>query len=92
MDPLLEPLLQYGVLGIFAVLLILFSRSLLKREQDRADGLAVENLRLNTLMQEKIIPALTAATQAIIAAQSILESIQYQRDIEAEVAKRKKDE
>lgn len=88
MDPTLAPLLQYGILGIFAILLIVFSRSLLKREQDRGDAVAAENIRLNTVMQEKIIPALTAATLAITSAQNILQNIQYQRDIESAVAKK----
>lgn len=88
MDPVLQPLLQYGVLGIFAVLLIGFSRSLLKREQDRADRSEAEVLRLNTIMQEKTIPALTLATQALLESQKLLQAIQYQRDIEAAAAKR----
>ena len=82
MDPILKPLLQYGVLGIFSILLILFARQAVKREQMRADALEAENKRLNTVMQEKIIPALTLATQAIVSAQTVMQGIQYQRDVE----------
>lgn len=83
----LEPLLQYGILGVFAVLLILFAQTLLKREQQRGDASAAEVIRLNTIMQEKTIPALIAATQAIAAAQTILQQIQYQRDVESAASK-----
>lgn len=89
MDPYLAPLLQYGVLGVFAILLIVFARTLLKREQDRSDTSAAEVIRLNTLMQEKIIPALVTATNAIVASQTILQAIQYQRDVEVAIAKEK---
>lgn len=100
MDPIIQPLLQYGVLGIFAVLLILFVRDLmkkqdtrfteaLKREQDRGDALSLENIRLNNLIQERVIPAMTAGTQAIVQMTSLLQSLQYQRDVEAAAAKGK---
>ncbi len=85
---LLGQLTQYGVLGVFAVLLVLFARTLLKREQDRGDASAAEVTRLNSLVIDKIIPALITATQAISASQQILQSIQYQRDLEAAVAKK----
>lgn len=84
-DPL-APLLQYGVLGIFVVILVLFGRTLIKREQDRADAEHTENLRLNQLIQEKTMPALISATEAIRASQSILQTMQYQRDLEQAAA------
>lgn len=90
MDPLIEPLLQYGVGGIILAMLIVFARSQVLREQQRADALAAEVNRLNTLMQEKTIPALLGATQALATAQTILQSFQYQRDIEAAAAARAK--
>lgn len=83
----LEPLMQYGVLGVFAVLLVMFARALLQREQQRGDAAAAEVQRLNNIMQEKTIPALLAATQAIAAAQTILQQIQYQRDVENAASK-----
>lgn len=90
MDPLIEPLLQYGVGGIILAMLIVFARSQVLREQQRADALATEVNRLNTLMQEKTIPALIAATQAVATAQTILQSIKYQQDIDAAAAARAK--
>lgn len=86
-DPL-TPLLEYGILGILAVILILFVKALLKREQTRADAEHAENLRLNQLIQEKTIPALVSATQAIQSAQAILQAMQYQQDV-AEAARRR---
>lgn len=83
MTELFEPLLQYGVLGVFAIVLIVFARSLLQREQKRADDSAAEVVRLNAMMQDRLIPALVTATQAISASQTILQAIQYQKDIEA---------
>lgn len=87
MPPYLEPLMQYGALGAIAIVLIIFARTLLRREQDRGDASAAEVIRLNTIMQEKTIPALLQATQAIAAAQTILQQIQYQRDVEAAATK-----
>lgn len=93
MDPILQPLLQYGVLGIFAVLLIVFAKSLLKREQDRGDSSQNEVTRLNNLIQDKMIPALTSANQAIVQVTALLQGLQYQRDVEqaAAAAARKKE-
>ncbi len=79
-DPL-SSLLQYGVIGIFAVLLVIFSRALVKREQDRADSEHAENLRLNQLIQDKTIPALVEATKAIQSSQQILQQMNYQQEV-----------
>lgn len=75
-------LLQYGILGIFAGLMLILVRTLLKREQERSDTLAAEVTRLNTLIQDKAIPALVLATSAITESQRLLQAIQYQRDVE----------
>lgn len=83
MDKALEPFLQYGAIGAMLVVLFLFARTLLLREQARADASAAEVQRLNTLIQEKTIPALIAATQAVTTAQTVLQSFNYQRDVEA---------
>lgn len=83
MDPLLNPFLQYGAIGAFLAVMIALAYQLIKREQVRADALAAEVQRLNNVMMEKTVPALVEATKAVTAAQSILQSIQYQKDIEA---------
>lgn len=81
---LFKQLASTGVLGVFAVLLIIFARGLLAREQARSDAAAAEVTRLNTLMQEKFLPALISATQAISASQAILQEMQLKQQILAE--------
>lgn len=76
-------LAQYGVLGIFAILLILFAKTSYKRETDRADRLEQEVLRLNNLIIERVIPALTSATNAVEDATELLRSVQREREINA---------
>lgn len=83
MDEYLEPILQYGAIGAIAIALFMFARGLLLREQQRGDAAAAEVQRLNNMIQERVIPALMTATQAISASQAILQGIQYKRDIEA---------
>lgn len=73
-------LAQYGVLGAFALLLVLFARTSYKRETDRSDRLETENTRLNTSIQEKVIPALVAATAALEQAAQLIHDIERERD------------
>lgn len=75
-------ILDYGGLGILLIILLWFARALLVREQNRADANAAEVNRLNALMQEKTIPALISATQAIAASQSLLQALQRKQEIE----------
>lgn len=82
-------LLQYGVLGIFAVVLLALSRTLIKREQDRGDRLEDDNKRLNTLVIDKVIPALADSTNAVKDAITLFTQMKYKMDVEEE-AKRKK--
>lgn len=76
----LSVLTQYGILGVFAVLLILFARTSYKRETDRSDRLEAEVLRLNNLIQEKAIPALASATRALEESQALVHELQTERD------------
>lgn len=73
-------LAQYGVLGIFAVLLILFAKISYKRETDRSDRLEAEVQRLNEAIQERVIPALSSATRAIEESVELLNAIQRERE------------
>lgn len=84
----LAPLMQYGVLGTFTLLLLLYSYRQIQREQARADAATAEVARLNEMIRKEMTPALVQATQAVSAAQSILQHQQYQRDVET-AAKRK---
>lgn len=63
---------QYGVLGIFAILMITFIRTMYKRETDRADSLAQENRDLHEYMREKVIPALISVTATMEDASTLL--------------------
>lgn len=63
---------QYGVLGVFAILLIIFAKTSYKRETDNADALKAENRELyqrmqdqHERMQEKVIPALIDVANAM---------------------------
>lgn len=59
-------LYQYGAIGVFAVLLVFFAFSAIKRERDRTDRAEQELRELNAAMREEVIPVLTQATNAIV--------------------------
>lgn len=70
---------QYGVLGVFAILLIIFARTSYKRETDNADALKAENRELyqriqeqHERMQEKVIPALIDVANAMRVASELV--------------------
>jgi hypothetical protein len=75
-------LAQYGVLGVFALLLILFAKISYKRETDRADRLEAEVVRLNNLIIDRVIPALGSATSVVEDATDLLRSMQRERELE----------
>jgi hypothetical protein len=67
---------QYGVLGVFAVLLVWFAKFMIARETARADRLEAEVVRLNNIMLEKVIPALMSATGAVEESTELLRDLQ----------------
>jgi hypothetical protein len=67
---------QYGVLGVFAVLLVWFAKFMIGRETTRADRLEAEVVRLNNVIQEKVIPALMSATGAVEESTAMLRDLQ----------------
>jgi hypothetical protein len=69
-------LAQYGVLGVFAVLLIVFAKVSYRRETDRSDRLEQEVVRLNNLIIERVIPALSSATNVVEDATELLRAMQ----------------
>lgn len=73
---------QYGVLGLFAAILLWFSKGSVQRERDRADRLEDENRRLNSVIQDRVIPALTSATTAVQQSSELLNNIQREREAE----------
>lgn len=67
-----DVLLQYGALGVMvmaagAIIRVLFQRetAAYEREKDRADRMEAEVSRLNGVIQERMLPILHDATQAI---------------------------
>lgn len=71
---------QYGVLGIIAAMLIWFAKGAHQRERDRADRMEAENKRLNELILDRVIPALTSAARAIEESGELLNAIQRERE------------
>jgi hypothetical protein len=67
---------QYGVLGIFAVLLVWFAKFMISRETSRADRLEAEVVRLNDVIASKVIPALMSATGAVEESTELLRDLQ----------------
>lgn len=60
-DPL-SAILQYGVLGAFAVLLILYAKSSIKREQDRTERAEQQVKELNEFVRNELLPKQVEAT------------------------------
>ncbi len=60
-DPL-QMLLQYGVLGIFAVLLIVYTRGSIAREREKSDQAAQQVQELNTFIRGELLPKQVEAT------------------------------
>jgi hypothetical protein len=54
-DPLML-LLQYGVLGIFAVLMILYTRGSITRERDKGDRADAKVEELNNFIRQELLP------------------------------------
>lgn len=72
---------QYGVLGVFAAMLVVFARVSYKRETDRADRLEQDNKRLNETIQDRVIPALLSATRAVEESGELLNAMQREREV-----------
>jgi hypothetical protein len=79
---------QYGVVGVIALMGIWFAKIAYQRERERADRLETENRRLNEVIQDRIIPAMTAATQAAERSMELLRDMQQDRDRTVERAGR----
>lgn len=55
----------------------------------RIKELEAQVVALNRMIQDKTIPALITSAQALQASQQLMQSLQYQRDIEAQARQRK---
>jgi hypothetical protein len=60
-DPL-SLLLQYGVLGIFAILLIMYARSSIGRDREKADRAEQHVRELNDFIRSELLPKQVEAT------------------------------
>lgn len=60
-DPL-ALLLQYGVLGIFAVLLIMYTRGSINREREKGDRAEAQVKELNDFIRNELLPKQVEAT------------------------------
>jgi hypothetical protein len=60
-DPL-QMLLQYGVLGIFAVLMIVYTRGSISREREKSDHAAQQVDELNNFIRSELLPKQVEAT------------------------------
>jgi hypothetical protein len=91
--PAWDTFAQYSVLGVavlafgwvlFKILNLLLTRSSeeLSREVARGDRMEAENRELNNAMQDKAIPALFAAANALTEVTELLRDQQRERDYE----------
>jgi hypothetical protein len=71
---------QYGPLGVITALLIWFARGAYQRERDKVDRLEEDNRRLNDIILDRVIPVLTAATQAAEQSAEQLRMLQRERE------------
>lgn len=79
---------QYGALGILAAALLWYAKGATARERDqtdqqraRADRLEAEVQRLNSLIADRAIPALMAASRAAEESAALLSAVQREREI-----------
>ncbi len=73
---------QFGVVGVIAALGIWFAKGAHQRERDKVDRLEEENKRLNDLILDRVIPAMTAATSAAQESATLLAAMQRERELE----------
>lgn len=71
---------QYGVLGLISAGLVIFAKGAHQRERDRADRMEEENKRLNALILDRVIPALSSATHAAEESAQLLNALQRERE------------
>lgn len=93
--PELPPMAQYGVLGTLIAALasgrFLVPRYVYDQQKERADKMEQENLRLNTLIADKTIPAIVDAASVVRDSLTLLDQMKRERDIQ-EAAQRRNHE
>lgn len=86
-SPPYDQFVQYGALGAFCLILVWFAKTAYKREIERSDRLEDEVKRLNSLIQDKQVPALEAATRAVEDAKEFMEEERARISREADIAR-----
>jgi hypothetical protein len=83
-------LIQYGALGVLAIIAlgavkVLFVRETQahQREADRADLEHGENVRLNAAMVDRLLPAVTTASNAVTECLAFIRAVSYREDVAA---------
>lgn len=76
----LDYLVQYGVLGIVATVLIIFAKSAYSREVARADAAEKENKELNELFRDRLAGSLEKSASAVEASALLLRDIRRELD------------
>lgn len=77
---LLTVFAQYGPLGVITALLVWFARGAHQRERERADRMEEDNKRLNGIILDRVIPALTEATRAAEESAALLRDLHRERE------------
>lgn len=86
--PDLSVLANYGVLGLFTILLLGFGLRAWQREITRADRLETELREQHRVMAEKVVPALVQAAAALDASAEIAREMANERERELERSRR----
>lgn len=81
-DSGLGTLANYGALGIFAGLLMVFARGAYKREAERADASNAALIKLYDLTLERFGPAFESAVRAIESSTALLGEVRAERELE----------
>lgn len=82
---------QFGVVGVIAMLGIIFARGAHQRERDRGDRLEAENQRLHELMIDRVIPALTSASRAAEESATLIASLARERELRQIIDRQRRD-
>jgi hypothetical protein len=73
-------LANYGVLGLFAIILLGFGFKAWQRETARGDRLEEELKHKNVMLLERVIPALTTAALAVKESQELVRDMAEERN------------
>lgn len=72
---------QYGILGVVAGILLVYAKTSIQRERDRADRLEADKERLHGLILERVMPVLESATHAAEKSADVLGALLREREI-----------